>query len=150
MISINFLYKIIFLLFFNFIFFIIYITHSKDNLISELVSKKYYEEEIKYQNIIKYKENALSIKDKIKIKRSKIGIEIIFPYRINYNYIKIILFRSSDKKLDLNKKFFLSKKNNIVIPTNKLKYGMYRIIIFWKNNNKKFLIEKSFFLKKKI
>ncbi|WP_238785662.1 FixH family protein [Blattabacterium cuenoti] len=129
-----------------FIIFIIYISFFFPNLKRELISENYYEEEIKYQDIINEKKNASKISKKIDIKTTNNGIEILFPsYYYNTHGI-ITLLRYSSKNLDFTRNFEIVKnKSNkkIFINKNFLKKGQYKIIIRWKHNKKKYFFEKE-------
>lgn len=135
----------------SFITFIIYIAFFFPNVESQLVSDKYYEEEIKYQEIINEKKNVSNLPKKIKIIPIKSsGIRIMIPYDKEKNdiYGYFTLFRSSSKDLDVTKYFKISKYSNILfIPKKFLKNGFYKLIIRWKSNEKKYLFEKNIFWK---
>ncbi|WP_185850579.1 FixH family protein [Blattabacterium cuenoti] len=131
----------------TFITFIIYIAFFFPNVESQLVSDKYYEEEIKYQEIINEKKNVSNLPKKIKIIPIKYsGIRIMIPYDKNDIYGYFTLFRSSSKDLDVTKYFKISKSSNVLfIPKKLLKRGSYKLIIRWKSNEKKYLFEKNIF-----
>ncbi|WP_185871280.1 FixH family protein [Blattabacterium cuenoti] len=131
----------------TFITFIIYIAFFFPNVESQLVSDKYYEEEIKYQEIINEKKNFSNLSKKIKIIPIKYsGIRIMIPYDKNDIYGYFTLFRSSSKDLDVTKYFKISKSSNVLfIPKKLLKRGSYKLIIRWKSNEKKYLFEKNIF-----
>ncbi|WP_185869811.1 FixH family protein [Blattabacterium cuenoti] len=130
-----------------FITFIIYITFFFPHVGSELVSDKYYEEEIKYQEIINERKNALKLPKKIKVYILSYGIKIIFPSinNINNNINGFFtLFRSSSKNLDYSKTFKLNKNKILFIPKKFLKKGYYKLIIRWKSDKKYFFEEDLF------
>ncbi|WP_238785096.1 FixH family protein [Blattabacterium cuenoti] len=126
-----------------FIIFIIYVAFFFPHVGSQLVSDRYYEEEMKYQEIINEKKNVLELPEKIKIFILSSGIEIQFPL-INYDFYGFFtLFRSSSKDLDLTRSFKISKssKKRLFIPKKFLKKGYYKLIIRWKSNKKYFFEE---------
>ncbi|WP_185877029.1 cytochrome C oxidase Cbb3 [Blattabacterium cuenoti] len=130
--------------------FVIYITFFFPHPKSELISDKYYEEEIKYQEIINEKKNVLMLPEN---KRTKIiilssGIGIVFPYFSKDIYGFFTLLRFSSKNLDITKYFQKSKysKKILFIPKKFLKKGHYKLIIRWKSDRKYFL-EKDFYWK---
>ncbi|ACY40421.1 hypothetical protein BLBBGE_413 [Blattabacterium sp. (Blattella germanica) str. Bge] len=127
-----------------FIIFIIYIAFFFPHVGSQLVSDRYYEEEMKYQEIINEKKNVLELPKKIKISILSSGVEILFP-PINDNFYGFFtLFRSSSKDLDLTKSFKIlkSSKKILFIPKKFLKKGYYKLIIRWKSG-KKYFFEKD-------
>ncbi|YCJ94125.1 MAG: FixH family protein [Candidatus Karelsulcia muelleri] len=139
-------YKIVvFSLLFVFLTFNSYFLLRKQSIKSELISKKYYEEEINFQKKIDSKKNAKFLKNKIKFKISKKGINIVFPKEKNYLNLNInySLIRYSNSLLDNNNS--MNTKNNyfIIISSKTLKKGNYNLLLRWIVNNKEFLIEKD-------
>ncbi|WP_185872414.1 cytochrome C oxidase Cbb3 [Blattabacterium cuenoti] len=135
-----------------FIIFIIYIAFFFPYAKSQLVSDRYYEEEIKYQDIINEKKNVLKLpkNKKIKISILSSGIIIQFP-SINENFYGFFtLFRSSSKDLDITKYFKIleNSEKTLFIPKKFLKRGYYKLIIRWKTDKiKKYFIEKEIYWK---
>ncbi|WP_185862333.1 FixH family protein [Blattabacterium cuenoti] len=134
---------------FIFVIFILYIAFFFPHAESQLVSDRYYEEEMKYQDIINEKKNVLTLPKKIKVTILSSGIKIIFP-PINDNINGFfILFRSSSKDLDIRRSFKILKYSNkiLFISKNFLKKGYYKIIIRWVSD-KKYFFEKNIFWEK--
>ncbi|WP_185864652.1 FixH family protein [Blattabacterium cuenoti] len=137
----------------TFMIFIIYIAFFFPNVESQLVSDRYYEEEIKYQDTINEKKNVLNLDKKVEIIVNNNGIKIIIPYDNKISNDNIIhgyftLFRSSSKDLDVTRHFKISKYSNVLfIPKKMMKKGCYKIIIKWKYHTKKYLFEKNIFWK---
>ncbi|BAM99528.1 FixH family protein [Blattabacterium cuenoti] len=129
-----------------FIIFITYIAFFFPHVGSQLVSDKYYEEEIKYQEIINEKKNVSKLPIKIKVSILYSGIKIIFPPVKNDIHGFFTLFRSSSKDLDFTQSFNLLKdsKKILLIPKRFLKKGYYKLIIRWETD-KKFFFEKDIF-----
>ncbi len=134
---------------FIFITFIIYITFFFPHVGSQLMTDRYYEEEMKYQEIINEKKNTSELPVEIKVFIFYSGIEIIFP-PVNNNISGFFtLLRFSSKDLDFSQSFEISKssKKILLIPKKFLKKGHYRLIIRWKTN-KKYFFEKDLFWNK--
>lgn len=129
-----------------FIIFITYIAFFFPHVGSQLVSDRYYEEEMKYQEIINEKRNVLELPSKIKVFILYSGIEIIFPPVNNDMHGIFTLFRSSSQDLDFTKSFKIlkSSKKILLIPKKFLKKGYYKLIIRWKTD-KKYFFEKDIF-----
>ncbi|WP_341663993.1 FixH family protein [Blattabacterium cuenoti] len=129
-----------------FIIFITYIAFFFPHVGSQLVSDRYYEEEMKYQEIINEKKNVSKLPIKIKVFILNSGIKIIFPPVNNDIHGFFTLFRSSSKDLDHTQFFNLLKnsKKILLIPKRFLKKGYYKLIIRWKTD-KKFFFEKDIF-----
>lgn len=131
----------------TFIIFITYIAFFFPHVESQLVSDKYYEEEIKYQEIINEKKNVLKLPNKIKIFILSSGIKIIFPPILDNIHGFFTLFRSSSKDLDVTMSFKMLRSSSkiLFIPKTLLKKGYYKLIIRWKSGEKKFFFEKDLF-----
>ncbi len=130
-----------------FIIFIVYIAFFYSNVTSQLISDRYYEDEIKYQETIEEKKNFLKLYKNIQIFSTPLGIKIIIPL---YNeHIKgfLILLRFSSKDLDIKRIFEFPKYSykKIFISKKILKKGYYKLIIRWKSN-KNFFFEKKIYL----
>ncbi|WP_185856376.1 FixH family protein [Blattabacterium cuenoti] len=137
---------------FIFIIFIIYTAFFFPHVESQLVSDKYYEEEIKYQEIINAKKNASRLPQKIKISILSSGIQIVFPKILENGHGYFTLFRSSSKDLDVSRSFKIRKdsEKTLFIPKKFLKIGYYKLIIQWKSNGKKYFFEKNLFFNNKM
>ncbi|WP_185882584.1 cytochrome C oxidase Cbb3 [Blattabacterium cuenoti] len=130
-----------------FICFIIYITFFFPHKESQLISDKYYEEEMRYQDIINEKQNLLSLSENIKILMCTSGIYIIFPKMIDNIFGTYTLLRYSSKNMDIKQHFAIifNKKKQLFIPCNLLKTGTYKLMIRWQSNKKQFFFEKDIF-----
>ncbi|AGW86164.1 Cytochrome Cbb3 Oxidase Maturation Protein CcoH [Blattabacterium sp. (Nauphoeta cinerea)] len=129
-----------------FITFIIYIAFIFPHVGSQLVSDRYYENEMKYQEIINQKKNVLKLPEKIKVFILHSGVEVMFPPVNNDIHGFFTLFRSSSKDLDFTQSFKIlrSSQKRLLIPKKFLKKGYYKLIIRWKTNQKYFF-EKDIF-----
>ncbi|WP_185872924.1 cytochrome C oxidase Cbb3 [Blattabacterium cuenoti] len=130
-----------------FICFIIYITFFFPHKESELISNRYYEEEMRYQEIINEKQNLLFLSGNIKILMYTSGIYIIFPKIKNNIFGTYTLLRYSSKNMDVKHNFEIvcNKKKTIFIPCNILKKGNYKLMIRWTSNKTKYFFEKDIF-----
>ncbi|AWU43809.1 cytochrome C oxidase Cbb3 [Blattabacterium sp. (Cryptocercus kyebangensis)] len=130
-----------------FIIFIIYIAFFFPHVGSQLVSDRYYEEEMRYQEIINEKKNVLKLPNKIKIFILSSGIKIIFPEVLDNIHGFFTLFRFSSKYLDFTRSFkiFKSSSKILFIPKKILKKGFYKLIIRWESDKKKYFFEKDLF-----
>jgi len=110
---------------------------------SELVSKDYYELELKYQDRIDAVNNE---------KKSAVSInyEIVDQF-IVLEYLKseikkdfkgeILFFRPSDSTKDLKIDLIFDDEGEQIISKNKLSKGVYKMCISWKNNKTLFYKE---------
>ena len=84
---------------------------------ADMISDNYYEEELKYQDVIDAKENAAQLKEIPAYKATANGMEITFPESIKAddNKVEFILFRTEDSNLDIKKELNL-ENHKFVIP----------------------------------
>ncbi|AER40460.1 MAG: FixH family protein [Flavobacteriales bacterium] len=130
-----------------FIIFIIYIAFFFPHVESELVSDRYYEEEMRYQEIINEKKNVSKLPNKIQIVLLSSGIRITFPKILDNIHGFFTLLRSSSKDLDVRQSFNIWKdsKKVLFIPKSFLKRGYYKLIIRWESDRKRYFFEKDLF-----
>ncbi len=111
----------------------------------DLVTKDYYEQEIKYQQQINRINRADSLSAPVNWHHDKDQrlVTIQFPKELNAKNIegKILFFRPSDAKQDKLIALRLSSKNNQVISTKHLIPGLWKLKIFWQVDQKDFYTE---------
>ena len=130
-----------------FIAFIMYfvITMSTDNTYShDLVTDKYYQAELNYQQEIDAEKNAKSLKEKVTIEKNSKGLKINFPENFIPKNIKgkVFLYRQSNKQLDFEIPISISK-TYLLVPEQRLVDGRWNMKIFWKYKNTDYLIKKE-------
>ncbi|WP_299012603.1 FixH family protein [uncultured Polaribacter sp.] len=131
----------------GFIAFIMYfvITMSTDNTYShDLVTEKYYQKELGFQNEIDAEKNANNLKEKITVQRTAKGLQIAFPKDFAPNKIKgkVFLYRPSNKQLDFE--IPISTSNTyLLVPEKRLVDGRWNINIGFKYKNKEYLVKKE-------
>lgn len=107
---------------------------------SELITENYYEEELKYQEVIDAKNLADQLAEKPTVDLARNGINIIFPQGITNQNTKFsfYLFRSDDQNLDVKKEFTLSANNSHLIPASVLSKGNYTLKLLWTTGKTKY------------
>lgn len=100
---------------------------------SEMVTDKYYEEELLYQSVIDAKKRADELAEKPAYSQSPEGIKLTFPKDINNSntVVRFVLNRSDDQNLDVKKTVKLDVSNSFVIPSSVLKNGNYTLRLHW-------------------
>ncbi len=100
---------------------------------SEMVTDKYYEEELLYQSVIDAKKRADELAEKPAYSQSAEGIKLTFPKDINNSntVVSFVLNRSDDQNLDVKKTVKLDVSNSFVIPSSVLKNGNYTLRLHW-------------------
>ncbi|PQJ72136.1 FixH family protein [Polaribacter butkevichii] len=130
--------------FMSFILFLV-ITMSTDNTYSyDLVTEKYYEQELGFQDEINAEKNAFELKERVLIKRTNEGLKIAFPKEFSPEEIKgkVFLYRPSNKQLDFEIPISISN-TYLLVPEKRLLDGRWNITIAFKYNNKEYLIKKE-------
>ncbi len=130
-----------------FIAFIMYfvITMSTDNTYShDLVTDKYYQAELNYQQEIDAEKNANRLTEKVTIEKNSKGLKINFPENFIPKNIKgkVFLYRPSNKQLDFEIPISISK-TYLLVPEQRLVDGRWNMKIFWKHKNTNYLIKKE-------
>ncbi|MGJ8743794.1 FixH family protein [Polaribacter sp.] len=127
--------------------FILYfvITMSTNKTYSyDLVTEKYYQKELGFQDEINAEKNAIVLKEKVTIQRTKEGLKIAFPKEFSPEEItgKVFLYRPSNKQLDFEIPISISN-TYLLVPEKRLLDGRWNINIAFKYNNKEYLVKKE-------
>lgn len=124
-----------------FILFLIFIfPMGKQN--AEMISNNYYEEELKYQDIIDAKNNAAKLEKTPTYKATTEGLLITFPetIKVDENVANFILFRTEDSNLDVKKEVTL-QHNLFLIPAKVISKGSYTLKLKWTENKKPYQVD---------
>jgi FixH len=129
-------------LFMIFILSLIYIFTKHQNN-SELVAENYYEEELRYQDVIDAKKNSAQLSNPPTLIQNQTALGVQFPaeYSNENTKFKYHLFRTDDQLLDLKDAFQLNAAHNFQIPATLLKTGSYTLKIQWESQSKKYQID---------
>lgn len=119
-------------LFITFILYFVFKVQINPEYDNELVTKDYYQQELKVQGNIERASNANALSDKITFEKSAEGITIQFPKDFDFKEIKgkVSLYRPSNQKLDFEMPISLSSPH-LLIPKNDLVGGLWDITIEW-------------------
>lgn len=122
------------------LFLILVFPMGKQN--AELISNNYYEEELRYQDIIDAKKNAAKLEEQPVYKATSEGMMISFPASIKVDEDKanFVLFRTDDSNLDVKKEVAL-QHNLFLIPKKVLSPGSYTLKLKWTENKKPYQID---------
>ncbi len=110
----------------------------------DLVSDKYYQKELEYQQTIDATKNAKVLKENISIEQSIGGLIVNFPKDFDYKKIsgKVFLYRPSNKQLDFEIPISLSK-TYLLVPEKRLLGGRWNISVSWNYNNTAYFYQKE-------
>ncbi|MFY9242365.1 MAG: FixH family protein [Polaribacter sp.] len=130
-----------------FIAFIMYfvITMSTDKKYSyDLVTEKYYQAELNYQQEINAEKNLNQLTEKVTVQKNSEGLLIKIPNKFNNEKVegKVFLYRPSNKQLDFELPISISN-TYLLVPENRLLDGRWNIKIFWKHKNTDYLFKKE-------
>lgn len=110
----------------------VYISINKN---IDLVTKNYYEEEMKYQKQIEKINNTNNLKEKLIMQQNEENLVIIFPDDEQRDIKgEISFYRPSDAKKDFKIPIEISAKNQQVIATNSLQKGLWKVQVSWNKN----------------
>ena len=131
--------------FMSFILYFVITMSTNKSYKYDLVTEKYYQQELGFQNEINAENNALALKEKVTVKRVKEGLQIVFPKEFSSKEIKgkVFLYRPSNKQLDFEIPISLTNAY-LLVPEKRLLDGRWNIKIAFKDNNKEYLIKKEF------
>lgn len=110
---------------------------------SEMVTDNYYEEELKYQDVIDAKGRADQLQEKPVYSQDKNGIKITFPkdYDNSNATVKFVLNRTDDQNLDIHKSVQLDMNKSFLIPAQVLTPGNYTLRLSWTKDKKDYRLD---------
>lgn len=121
------------------------ITMSTDkNYSYDLVTDKYYQQELKYQQEIDATKNASILAENITLMAKKEGLQIKFPSDFKTKEIEgiVFLYRPSNKQLDLEMPISISNAY-LLVPENRLLVGRWKITVSWTYKNTPYLFQQE-------
>ena len=135
---------IAFILFIGFILYFVINMAANEKYNHDLVTEEYYKKELEYQEDIDKLNNAKALEKDITVTKTNEGLQVIFPDNLNIEEItgKLFLYRPSNKQLDFETSFSLSKPN-LLIPDKRLVDGRWNIVIDWQYKDKLYLYKAS-------
>ncbi|MCF6212814.1 MAG: FixH family protein [Flavobacteriaceae bacterium] len=133
-------------LFMIFILQFVYRISVYDKYDHHLVADDYYKDELNYQEQIDKEESANKLIENVKIIKTDLGLNIVFPKEFESGKIsgEIKFLRPSNIKLDLKKKIELLT-NTFFISSKELVSGKYNIIVDWQYDAKGYMYKTAYF-----
>ncbi|WP_431164538.1 FixH family protein [Tenacibaculum halocynthiae] len=130
--------------FMSFIMYFVITMSTKQGYNHDLVTEKYYQKELDFQQNIEATKNAKRLKNNLTVTKSKGGLTINFPKDFDYNKIKgkMFLYRPSNKQLDFEIPLSLSD-TYLLVPENRLLGGRWNITISWQYKGKNYLFKEE-------
>lgn len=130
-------------LFMSFIMYFVISMSTGKKFSHDLVTEKYYEKELAYQDQIDAEENAKQLKEGIRIVKSEKGLLIYLPKELqNTTEGKLFLYRPSNKQLDFE--IPISKDDDyLLVPEKSLLDGRWNISLNIEDEDKKYHFSKE-------
>ncbi|MGE5498119.1 MAG: FixH family protein [Syntrophothermus sp.] len=108
----------------------------------DLVSKEYYNDELKYQDKIEKLKRTSVMKEEVKFSPAEEKVEIMFPRTIKENITgEILFFRPSDRKYDFRLQLTPGADLIQSVDFSRRKKGLWKIEMNWKAGSKEYLNE---------
>ncbi|MCB0750549.1 MAG: FixH family protein [Ignavibacteriae bacterium] len=122
-------------------FWFVYFAFNQD---VNLVRDDYYEAETQYNNRMETIKRTNALSENLNIRIVSNNIELSFPSNLLDKTItgNIILYRPSDRKLDINIPIKVEDSNLQLISTQNLLNGMWKIQVDWNVDNLSYFNEK--------
>ena len=112
----------------------------------DLVTQDYYEQELKYQNIIDQSANAAKLSAPLVVERSAGQLTINFPAEMKgkQKSVDFYLYYPADAKRDFRKLIDISE-NEFTQPLPEAMNGNYELKLSWEVDGVKYYFEKKLF-----
>ncbi len=125
---------------------IIFLAVKAGNQTTDMVTPKYYEEELKYQNVIDESALTAKLSAPVQVETNKEQITIRFPEEFKDKNItgEIYLYCPSDEKKDF-KIHFESGNMKISQALPRGFSGLFELKLKWQSENKNYYYEKKLF-----
>lgn len=119
----------------------VYLSFGED---VNLVRDNYYEAELNFNQKRETQKRTDQLTEKLLINLSKNNIEFVFPSMFTTSSIngEILLYRPSDRELDINLPIDLDSSKTMNIPTQKLNSGLWKIQVEWNADSLSYFNEK--------
>jgi nitrogen fixation protein FixH len=123
------------------LFYQVYKSTQYDN---SLVAENYYEKDLAYQSMYDRKMNSLRLENPMSIEYySEINsVEFLFPKDLKAITGKILFYRASDEKLDMEFPIQLNELNEMKISTENFKRGRWTAEVEWDSGEKGYFDKK--------
>jgi hypothetical protein len=108
----------------------------------DLVTDNYYEKELKYQQVIDRMENAGMPGEQVKVNNLQSAIEFIFPGSVPVKG-DVHFYRPSDAGKDFNVKVNEEINNHLLVGTEKMDKGLWKVKISWEKNGTEYYNEQN-------
>lgn len=114
----------------------------------DLVTKNYYEKELKYSDDIAKKQNEVDLKNAVQIEQLPGKLVIAFPIEeVGKNITgDVSFYRAADSRDDKQFHIQTDSTGKFQIPLTRVKKGLWTIIVNWNANGRDYLTQKKFII----
>lgn len=126
---------------------ILYMVYSSFNHNIDLVSTNYYEEELKYQQVIDATERANGLSAKLICEVKDDTLHVTFPAEMKQRQVKatLWLYFVADKKKDINISMVTSS-GQLALPLTSVNKGMHDVKLSWVADGAQYYFEQKLFI----
>lgn len=125
---------------------IIFLVFKASSQKFDLVTKDYYEQELKYQHIIDQSGNTAKLSTPVRVDQTETELKISFPAEMDdkKKLVEFYLYCPADAKRDFRKSFELTQAE-FSQPLPAAMTGMYELKLSWDADGVKYYFEKKLF-----
>ena len=126
-----------------FVLSLIYQVYRSTQYDHSLVRDDYYQEDLNYQEVYDKKANTLELSQQLEItkKEGEQQVRFTFPETGGDIAGQITFFRPSNSSLDFSVPISVTESRHLVIPTETLAPGRWKVKVDWSSGDKKFYSE---------
>lgn len=124
---------------------IVYLVYKASSQNFDLVTKDYYEEELKYQNVLDQSANTARLSSPLIVERSGERLQIKFPDEMKdkKKRVDFYLYNPADAKKDFRKN--IETRDELIQPLPSAMKGLYQLKLSWEVDGVKYYFEKKLF-----
>ena len=132
------------ILFVSFIMYFVVSMTTNNQYEHDLVTERYYEKELTYQEKIDASKNTRSLSESMAFEKTADGILIQLPKELQNTLLlgKVFLYRPSDKQLDFELTFSEST-DYLLVPDKRLLGGRWNISVEIRHQNKNYFFKEE-------
>ena len=131
-----------------FVMLILYMVYRSFQHNNDLVTEEYYARELEYQDVIEKRNRADNLDSNVTWAMGEGGLIITYPSGMRDLSGKILLYRPSDKNLDIEVDVQPDSTNHQVIEWKDLNTGKYTVQIDWSYKGRAYFTEGVVFVSK--
>ena len=123
----------------------IYLAYRCMHVSTELVSKEYYKDELRYQDVIDATKTANALSEQVKLSQHDGAIAVQLPAEMKNQKVSgtIWFYCAADAKLDRHIRLEINSQTPLQINKSLLSPGFYTVKFDWTSNNKHYYTEQS-------